>query len=115
MSEVRWVINKQEAINGLFDRAFDPAKTAIVEKSTTSPSVFSIELAKGKTTMIFYTESNLVIETEIDREGFLVVAQSYSPDWHAKIGSTPLPIFRTNYHFMGLLVPRGRNRIEFSL
>jgi len=115
VSEVRWVTNKQEAMNALFDRAFDPANTAIIEKSTTSPSVFPIEFAKGKTTMISYTESSLVIETETEREGFVVVAQSYSPDWHAKIGSTPLPIFRTNYHFMGLLVPRGRNRIEFSL
>lgn len=114
VSNVRQASNKKEAINELFDTSFDPANVAIVEGLTDDEKNLK-SLTKGTSRMISYSSGRVVMETETSGEGFLVVSESYSPEWKVEIDGAPREAIRTNYNFLSTLVPAGAHRVEFSL
>ena len=101
--------NKQEAINLMFDPAFDSQNTAIVEEAFEKK-----DIQKGTAKIVSYSDNEVVIETLNQDEGFLVLTDSYYPTWRAKIdGEQELKIMRTDYIFRGVFVPSGKHEITF--
>ncbi|OGH08830.1 MAG: hypothetical protein A2152_03360 [Candidatus Levybacteria bacterium RBG_16_35_6] len=58
-------------------------------------------------------DNKIIIETKNDEEGFLVLADSFYPTWHVKIDKDESFIYRTDYNFRGIVVPKGTHKIEF--
>jgi hypothetical protein len=56
-----------------------------------------------------------VVEFEYasDKQEFLVMADSWHPNWHAKINEKNIPIFKTNGVFKGVLLPPGKGKVSF--
>lgn len=77
--------------------------------------------SKGKVTKIKYSENNIFLETENPDEGFLVFVDSYYPAWKAKIYNKNdnigrnTKIYLTDFNFRGVIVPAGKNTIEFYI
>lgn len=107
--------NKQEAIKMMFNKDFEPRKAAIVEKETGGKVTVSLRQNIGKTEIISYSENKVVIKTENSEEGFLVLTDSFYPTWHAKVDGTPTKIYRTDYNFRGIIVPKGKHIVEFYI
>lgn len=75
--------------------------------------------SEGKVTKITYSENKIILETENSDEGFLVFVDSYYPTWKAKIYNKNdnigrnTKIYLTDFNFRGVIVPAGKNTIEF--
>ena len=78
-----------------------------------APSDLSRAWEPGKTEITKYSENQILIKTENNRDGFLVLTDSFYPTWHAKIDGLEVKIYRTDYNFRGIIVPRGNHSIEF--
>jgi uncharacterized membrane protein YfhO len=55
----------------------------------------------------------LTLETDLPQDKFLVYTDSYSPGWRVTLDGRPVPLYRANLAFKGLLVPSGRHKIRF--
>ena len=88
--------------------------TAIVEQQD-GPNIFT----KGNVTLAEYSENYIILHTNNQKEGFLVLTDTFYPTSHAKIcaddGSNckKTEIYLTNYNFRGIIVPGGKHRIVF--
>ena len=77
------------------------------------------EWPEGKVNIKQYTSNKVIIETYNEREGFLIVNDSYYPTWKARMinqsGTTELKIYKTNMSFRGVVIPKGRHQVEFYI
>lgn len=99
--------DKQEVIEKMF--VLDLKKTAVVQASTLRNKKYSL----GKAVITEYNENDIVIDTENEGEGFLVLTDAYYPTWRAKIDGKMVTVYKTNYTFRGIVVPKGKHKILF--
>lgn len=111
--------NKNEVINLMFDENFNLRNKAVVEDvNPKNLNVFS-KWGVGISEIVSYSENKVKIRTENSKDGFLVLTDTFYPTWHAKIdptfrsGQADTKIFRTDYNFRGIIVPKGKHVIEF--
>lgn len=101
-------INSNSSTNSiklLFDK--DLAKTAITENFKNAT------WSKGKATISKYEENSVSIQTENEGEGFVVLTDSFYPTWHAMIDGKKTMVYKTDFNFRGISVPKGKHSIEF--
>lgn len=101
--------NKQDAMNKLFDKNFDPTKQAIVEW----PSSFSFVYGTGTAKILSYSENKVIVETNANAESLLVLTDIDYPTWHATVDGNETMIFTTDYVFRGVIVPKGQHTVVF--
>ena len=106
------VKDRQDGIQKMFDISFDADSVAIVEDAD-KEILDKKEFVVGKARIINYSENKVIVETENSEAGFLVFTDSFYPTWKVKINSTLDKIYRTDYNFRGVIVPKGRHRVEF--
>ncbi len=51
---------------------------------------------------------------ELDRPGYLVIAESWAPSWRVSVDGAPRDLIRLNHAFQGVRVQVGDKRVEFS-
>lgn len=113
--------NRQEAIGAMFARDFNARKLAVVELDLSLPHAgltlnpSDIKLTTGKSEITFYSENKVAIEATNTGDGFLVLADSFYPTWKATIDGSPTKIYLTDYDFRGILVPKGKHKVEFYI
>lgn len=101
--------SQDDALHFLFDPANDLAKYAIVE----TPLLKNTSFVVGKVTHISYSSNTISFETVNAGNGFLVLTDSYYPTWHVRIDEQEEQIYRTDYDFRGIFIPKGKHRIVF--
>lgn len=114
VEEVAVAQDKNEAIQVMFAKEFNLARKAVIEKTKGGESVPPLRWNVGKIEFISYSENKVVIKTENAGNGFLVLTDSFYPTWRAYIDGQKTLIYRTDYNFRGIVVPKGEHRIEFS-
>ena len=114
------VSNQQHAIDMLFEKGNDLRKVAVYELEgplLTHPRdriYKQVEPVEGYTNILMYSENKILIETESNREVFLILTDSFYPTWRAKIdGNEEIEIKQADYNFRGINVPGGKHTIEF--
>lgn len=117
VEKVKTVFDKQDAINALFDKDTLLSKIAIVEVNQHNEQMMNLNsLSLGKAEIISYSENEIIIRTDNNNDGFLVFTDTYYPSWQAELdGKIKLNIYKTDYNFRGVLVPKGRHLIKFYL
>lgn len=58
------------------------------------------------------TNSHVLIKTTSNLDAYLVVLDTFFPGWEAKIDGKATPIYRTNYSFKGMMLPKGNHIVE---
>lgn len=68
----------------------------------------------GTITIERETPGDLVLKTNRDTDGWLVVHQTFFPGWQATLDGEPIPIRRANYLFQAVHVPPGMHEIHLT-
>lgn len=55
--------------------------------------------------------NRLEIAIKTDRQGWLVIADTWYPGWRATLNGQAMPVWRANYLFRAMFVPAGEHRI----
>lgn len=100
--------DKKKMLDALF--SVDTKNNAFVEEE-----IEQLDLNAKTTTKIKKYEPNR-IEINVNSSGksFLVLTDNYYPGWKATINGRVSKIFRTDYSFRGVVVPKGDSTIVFS-
>lgn len=106
------VPSEDEALRGLFS-VTDLGRTAFVEGV-----VAPLNLAAGTTDRVeltLYAASELRFRTTTLTDRFVVISQLHHPLWSATIDGLSTPVFRTNYLFMGVVIPPGEHEVVLTM
>ncbi len=72
------------------------------------------ENAVGKVAIREYSPNRIVIETESNGSGFLVVGNKWHPDWRCCVDNTPQPIYLANGIMQGVEIPAGKHIVTMN-
>jgi hypothetical protein len=97
--------SKQHVMDVLYNPTFDPARQAVVEEAI--PIAKSSINTTDTIDLVTYGPSEIRATSNFTSDHFVVIANTYDPGWKAYIDSVPTRIYRTNYLFQGILVPKG--------
>lgn len=97
--------NNQEDIEKMF--SMDLHKTAIVQKELNS------QYSVGSAQMLSYSPNKVIIKTQNNGQGFLVLTDVYYSTWQALIDGKKTDIIPTDYDLRGVIVPSGSHTVEF--
>lgn len=105
-----FLINKQAIMNKLYNPAFKPGISAVVEYPV---QTINVPLTTSETVEIKrYADDQISFKVSTMVPRLLVVSNSYISGWHAYIDKKATAIYRTNYVFMGVLVPTGSHSVD---
>ncbi len=90
-------------------QGFDPATTAILEPQAQAPAT----LGAGQARLIRHGNAEIIIQTDMQDEGLLVLNDAYHPWWRASVNGVDTPIHRANVVVMGVRVPKGKAEVRF--
>jgi len=61
--------------------------------------------------VVSFDVNSLKIQTNFDRDKFLVYTDSYHPDWQACVNKKIQKVYRANIAFKGIFLPKGFNEV----
>ncbi|MFI5265592.1 MAG: YfhO family protein, partial [Candidatus Levyibacteriota bacterium] len=100
----------QEILDTMFNPGFNLRNSAVVEENINLGSY----LGTGSAEITKYLPNTVQIRTHSDKESFLVLTDAFYPGWTAQVDGKPAPIYRTDFAFRGVAVPKGAHRIDFD-
>jgi len=108
------------AITRLTDRPLDLASTVLVERPADAGATIvdraTVEplAAHEGAEIIRAHPDEVVVRVRADAPRYLVLADSYSPGWHATVDGAPVTIERANYLFRAVAVPAGDHTVVWQ-
>lgn len=71
------------------------------------------KLSEGKAEIVSYEPNEVVIKTQNTGEGFLLLRDTYYPDWRVYIDDKETRIFPSEWIFRGVITPQGEHLVTF--
>jgi hypothetical protein len=103
------------ALAVMSDPAFDPAQTAIIHRNSSVGAQRAAPLQGQPTaTITAYTPQRIVIQTQSETEGYLVLTDTYYPGWQAFVNGAATPVHRADILFRAMQVPAGASEVIFE-
>jgi hypothetical protein len=99
-----------DALNGVLDERFDPARTAYVEQDPGIPA--TPDAATGSAEYREVTPEDVRITVDTAAPALVVVRNSYDPGWSATVDGLPAPLLATDYLVQGVPVTAGTHEIR---
>jgi len=106
------VLKEKEIIRRVTSPDFNPLQKVVLERLPAWKAYqpfqnFSLRLIK-------YRPTEMKLKANLDGGGFLLITNSFYPGWQAKINGKESPIYRANYAFQAVFLPRGKNLVELK-
>ncbi|MEW6095923.1 MAG: YfhO family protein [bacterium] len=124
--KARVVKDRQEILNILTSRDFEPQKEVILEGKIPNsksqillrnilriPNKSQIPTLKSQIQIIDYQPNKVAITTSSNQDGFLFLSDTYYPGWKAYVDGKPTKIYRANFLFRAIVLPMGIHKVEF--
>jgi len=108
--------DEDELLHELAFGSFDPESVALIEKSDVPASDFEIPPptpVAHQLKSLVDGHNRLNIEIDSERQGILVVSDTYYPGWTAEVNGELVPILKINGGFRGVSIPDGTSSVEF--
>lgn len=99
-----------EILSAIKNDSFDPQHKAFLENID-----FKIEPRDSTTKAVItkYQDERIITETKSNGNNFLFFGTTYLPAWKAYVDGNQTKIYKANYGFMGIVVPKGNHKVEF--
>jgi hypothetical protein len=111
-------LTHEDALKLLGNQSFDPQSSAVIELAQGSDveerPTYGPTSVTDKTTIAGDTRNLVVISTDSEDGGVLVLADNYYPGWRAMIDEQPAELLRANYTMRAVKVPPGRHVVYFE-
>jgi len=72
------------------------------------------ESQRGKAEIIEYKDEEINIQCDIKEKSLLLLTDTYDSGWMARIDGEDIPVFRTNYAFRGVILPKGKYILKMN-
>lgn len=117
VSDFLVVESEQEAIEFLFAEGRDLKKIAVLQtdENLSGRDLTCDDQSIGRVEILDHQPGMVVLETESDCPGLMVLMDGYYPLWDVFIDGKQEKVYRTNYNFRGVFLPAGKHRVEFKM
>ena len=103
-------VGDDEALRAVFAPDFDSRRVVYLPPEAKS-KISAVESAPTRLEVIQFSAHRIGLETESEQPAMVVVAQSYYHRWQAYVDGDRVPLWRANYAFQALEVPKGRHQV----
>jgi hypothetical protein len=100
----------EETLNQLLGAAFDPRRQVLLSESTRT-HLPDIRQGPAHVSNVTVGAGQLAFQVESDRPVLTVIAQTFHPNWHARVNGVEVRIERADGAFQALRVPPGRSTV----
>jgi uncharacterized membrane protein YfhO len=109
----RVIKDRAEILARLKDRGFRPASEVILEEAP--PDGFTPgETGPGdRATIARYSSKFVDVDVKAGADGFLVLTDTYWPDWRAYVDGGEARIYKADYLFRAVPVKKGSHKVRF--
>ncbi len=70
---------------------------------------------EGAAEITVYEPNQVVIETEVSKDGMLILTDMFHPNWRATVDGVPVEIYPAYYTFRMVAVPKGKHTVRFFI
>ena len=105
--------NDQTAMNLMYSKNYPLKYRAVVEDSNNKN--FSRTWSVGTSQIVNYQANEITIKTQNHGDGFLILTDTFYPAWHVTIDGKESRIYRADYNFRGIIVPKGSHILNFYI
>lgn len=102
-----------KTLETLFSPTFNPQTTVLLQKELPRP-INKTNNSKGTVKLQAYGENSVTITSSTDSDQLLVLTDNYYPGWKAYVDNKNTEVYRANYTFRAVVVPRGDHIVTFS-
>lgn len=106
------ISDNKKLLSRLFSKKFNPLSTVLLEQKIPFESS-NAKQKKGEITSLNRTENTVIVKTNTDQKKLLVVSDNYYPGWKAYIDNVETEIYRANYTFRSIILPKGEHTVSF--
>lgn len=103
---------EDEILEEVLGEDFDPKEEVVLEEKV--PLEVRPPGNQGRAEIKSYKEQMVEVETESEKDGFLVLSDTYYPGWKATVDGSSTKIYRANFDFRTVGVPAGRHLVKFT-
>lgn len=115
------IMPESEVLTRLTDPAFKLDERVLISRESVSeaalPGMQSLaEAAPTQVTparILNYQSQRVTIESDASRQSLLMLTDANYPGWNAYVNGQPVPSVAANFLFRGVVVPPGKNLVEF--
>lgn len=105
-------IDNQEILNKLFEKNMNPRRTIILEEFPSFPK--DSKILKGNTEIVNYASNEIKIKSDSNKSALLFLSDNFYLGWNAYIDGQKTKIYRANYTFRSIVVPKGSHMVVFK-
>jgi hypothetical protein len=105
--------SETEALRRFADPAFDERTSVILEDTAESPDRTEPDSPNARIISADRGVNSAVVVAETNAPGWLVLPDSWSRGWTARIDGRSVPVLRADYVRRAVKLPAGRSRVEF--
>lgn len=105
--------NKEDILKRLFDSSFNPKEAVILEEKINT-LINKDKRAGDYTKIVRYQENTIEIKTKSENNKLLVLSDNHYPGWKAYINGVETKIYRADYTFRAVEIPKGQHTVVFS-
>jgi hypothetical protein len=99
-----------------FPPGFDPTRTVLIEQQIEEgegPTAVAGQ-AQARIISMAYANTEVTVEVEADRAGFVLLNDVWHPWWKATVDGAEAEILKANVVFRAVQVPAGRHTVRFE-
>lgn len=100
----------EDIIKKMFSNETDLRKEVILEKTINLP----LDKATGDASIEDYAPNSVRIKTASQGNNLLFLSDNFYPGWHAYVDGTKSEIYRADYTFRAVYVPKGEHEVVFK-
>lgn len=109
--EASFVKEDSEIIKKIFDKKTDLSREVILEEKVNQKTNSKSE---GYAKITGYSPNQITIKVSSNSPQFLVLTDTYYPGWEATVNGSPTKVYRADYTFRAIQIPKGENEVVFS-
>ena len=108
----------QEIIDTMFSEDIDLRSTIVLENnpSIDNEAMRACQITGDSPSVSIdnYTPNRVSIEINSDCPGLLFLSDNYYPGWNAFVDNNSVPIYRADYTFRAVAIPKGPHTVVFT-
>lgn len=107
------VLKDNEILKTLMDEHFDASKTLLLEERPWEVPEKKAGEEKVVIDQSSYFDNKVLIKTNVASGGFLFLSDNFYPGWRAFIDGQETKIYRADYTFRAVFLPKGEHTVKF--
>jgi len=105
--------DEYHALRTIFDRGFDPRRTAVVRRDQLDGAGVPRSGA-GFVRVVHEQNDRVLLAATLERPGVVVLDDQLTPGWSVRVDGRPATALRVDAVLRGVRVPAGRHAVEWS-